>query len=336
MKNAWMLLLVLLSLSMLSPDTCQAQLFRGFGKKVEKKINNKIEQKAERHVDKTINTADRKSDESIQKTVKGDGKKNTNKEKRKTNNRSKEASTALDQNIPVRKDQAMTMISSNACNDFLWFKKGTLFEYEQKIASKTETSQMRVVGVTQSGGKTISEIVASQQTDEGPMEFTLNYVCDGSNFYIDMTAMTEQIMQQMDMNGSESDAQVKKAIESAEFDMSDGFTAIPKVLYPGMRLPDASFSFTMNVSGMEMVMNSEVTDRIVVAKETVTTKAGTFECMKIRSTTSSNMNMMGRNINAGNSTDYVWMTPEVGVVKQETHSKKNKVDFRSELSRLER
>src|SRR5699024_3530003 len=97
-----------------------------------------------------------------------------------------------------------------------------------------------------------------------------------------------------------------EVFDSAEFNVSDGFTAIPKVLYPGMRLPDASFSFTMNVSGMEMVVNSEVTDRIVVAKESVTTKAGTFECMKIKSTTSVTMNLMGRDMNTGRTTDYVW------------------------------
>src|SRR5699024_9513853 len=332
MKNAWMLLLVLLSLSMVAPDTCQAQLFKGFGRKVEKKVKNKIEQKAERHVDKTINTADRKSDESIEKAVKGDRKKKKN---RREDRRYEEASSTLAQDIPVRKEQAMTMISSSACNDSLWFKQGAYFEYEQEVASNNHTSQMRAIGVSQRGGQTASEILASQQTDEGPVEFTLNYVCDGDNFYLDMSAMSEQIMQQIDMNSSDNDAQVKEALDSAEFNVSDGFTAIPKVLYPGMRLPDASLSFTMNVSGMEMVVNSDVTDRIVVAKEAVTTKAGTFECMKIQSTTTVTMNMMGRYMNTGSTTDYVWMTPEVGVVKQETHSN-NKVDYRMILSKLER
>ena len=332
MKNIWMLLILLLSFSLLTPDTCQAQIFKGFGKKIEKKIKNKVEQKAERHVDKTINTADRKTDESIEKTIKGDRDK---KETKRDNRRGDEASATLDQNIPIRKDQAMTMISSSACNDFLWFKQGAYFEYEQEIASKNQTSKMRVIGVTQRGEKTVSEILASQQTDEGLVEFTLNYVCDGDNFYLDMSAMSEQIMQQIDVNNSGNNAQVREVFDSAEFNVSDGFTAIPKVLYPGMRLPDASFSFTMNVSGMEMVVNSEVTDRIVVAKESVTTKAGTFECMKIKSTTSVTMNLMGRDMNTGRTTDYVWMTPEVGLVKQETHSN-NKVDYRMILSKLER
>lgn len=330
MKNAWMFLLVILSLSMMQPHTSQAQILKGFGKKLEDKLNKKVEEKVDRHVDKTINTADRKSDESIEQTVKGDGNKSKN------NKKKKQETKIVQEDIPVRKDQSMSMFSSSACNDFLWFKKGSLFEYEQDIkGSRKEVSSMRVKEVTQSGGKTISEITAYQKTTDGDIEFTLHYVCDGDNFYIDMSAMYDQIMQQMQGETGGDNAQIKEMIDSAEIDVTDGFTTMPKVLYPGLKLPDASFSFTMNTSGMEVVMNSNVTDRVVVGKETVTTKAGTFESMKIRSTTSANMNMMGRNINTGNSTDYIWLAPEIGMVKQESHSK-NKLDYTMTLSRLER
>ena len=330
MKNVWMFLVVILSLSMMRPDISQAQILKGFGKKVENKLKKKVEEKADRHVDKTINTADRKSDESIEQAVKGDG------DKSKNNKKDKQKTKITQEDIPVRKDQAMNMFRSTACNDFLWFKTGSVFEYEHDAkGSRTEVSSMRVNGVTQSGGKTISEIVANQNTPEGDMELTLHYVCDGDNFYIDMSSLYEQIMQQMEGQSGGDNAQVKEMIDSAEIDVSDGFTTMPKVLYPGLKLPDASFSFTMSTSGMEVVMNSNVTDRVVVGKETVTTKAGTFECMKIRSTTSVDMNMMGRNINTGNSTDYVWLAPEVGMVKQESHSK-NKLDYTMTLSRLER
>lgn len=331
MKSAWMFLIVFLSLSILTPNNSQAQILKGFGKRVEKKLKKKVEEKADRHVDKTINTADKKSDESIKEAVKGDKK--NKKSSKKRNKKSK----SFQDTITVRKDLAMTIISSNTCNDFLWFKKGTLFEYahESKDSSSDENSRMRVKDVTHENGKTISEIITKQQTPEGDMEISLKYVCDGNNFYMDMSGMYEQIMEQMPEGTGTDNAQVKDAMDSAEFDMSDGFTAIPKVLYPGMKLPDASFSFTMNTSGMAMTMNSEVTDRVVVAKETVTTKAGTFECMKIRSSTSVQMEVMGMNQNTGQSIDYVWIAPEVGMVKQEAYSN-NKLDYRMSLVRLER
>lgn len=327
MKKTWMFLFVLFSFSMLMPDNCQAQLLKGFGKKVENKVKNKIEEKADRHVDKTINTADKKSDESIEQSIKG--------EKNKT--KKKPSKKATQDTITVRKDQAMTMIHSNTCDDFLWFKKGSLFEYEHesKGSSNKEVSKMRVKDVTHINGKTIAEITANQTSSEGDIELTLKYVCDGDNYYMDMSAMYEQIMQQMPSESGVDSAPVKEAMDSAEFDVSDGFTSIPKVLYPGMKLPDAFFSFTMNTSGMAMVMDSEVTDRVVVAKETVTTKAGTFECMKIRSTTSVEMDMMGMKHNTGESTDYVWIAPEIGVVKQEAYSN-NTLDYRMTLSKLER
>lgn len=329
MKNAWMFLLVIFSLSMMAPGNSQAQILKGFGKRVEKKIKNKVEEKADRHVDKTINTADKKSDDSIEEAIKGDNKNTT----KKSNQKSKSSQ----ETIPVRKDQAMTMIKTTACNDFLWFKPGTVFEYENdsKASSNKEVSRMRVKGVTQNNGKTISEIVTNQETPDGDIEIALKYVCDGDNFYIDMSAMYEQIMQQMPTESGGNSAPIKEAMESAEFNVSDGFTAIPKTLYPGMKLDDASFSFTMNTSGMAMVMNSEVTDRVVVAKETVTTKAGTFECMKIRSNTSVQMEVMGMKQNVGETTDYVWLAPEVGMVKQEMFSN-DKLDHRMTLTKLKR
>lgn len=57
---------VLLSILMLGNSTlCQAQLFKGFGKKLEKKIEERIERKADRHVDKALDKADKKTDEPI-------------------------------------------------------------------------------------------------------------------------------------------------------------------------------------------------------------------------------------------------------------------------------
>src|SRR3546814_18408632 len=44
---------------------CQAQLFKGFGKKLEKKVEKRIEGKADRHVDKVLDKADKKTDEPI-------------------------------------------------------------------------------------------------------------------------------------------------------------------------------------------------------------------------------------------------------------------------------
>lgn len=330
MKNAWMLLLVMLSLSILSPDTCQAQILKGFGKKVENKLKNKVEEKAERHVDKTINTADRKSDESIEKTIKGD-KKQTKKQNTK---KKKNKEVISNSNVPIRKDQAMTMFRSGACQDFLWFKEGTVFQYQQKISAHTSSnlSTMRIQSVSQQSGKTISEIHAKQESSDGDVELQLKYVCDGSNFYIDISAMYEQILQQMQQANTNTQ-QVKEAISNAELDVSEGFTAFPQTLYPGMQLPDASFKLSMNTNGMDMVMNSIVTDRVVEAKESITTSAGTFECMKIRSTSQVSMQMMGRIINTQTSTDYTWLAPEIGLVKQELYTK-NKLEYSTELTGL--
>lgn len=59
-------LLVLFGIFLLGNSSlCQAQILKGFGKKLEKKIEQRVERKADRHVDKTLDKADRKSDEGI-------------------------------------------------------------------------------------------------------------------------------------------------------------------------------------------------------------------------------------------------------------------------------
>lgn len=332
MKNLRMLLFLILSLNMAAPDTCQAQILKGFGKKVENKLKKKVEEKADRHVDKTINTADRKSDESIEKTVKGD--KNKKKaEKTKTTSKEQEKSKAT-ADVPVRKDQAIRISNASSCNDFIWFKKGSQLHYEQKASTGTMQTSMKVRNVTQQQGKTISEIQVNQNLNEEDYTLNLHYICDSDTFYLDMSAMYEQIKKQMQGMGlDDSSSEVQEAVNAAELNVSEGFTSIPKHLYQGMILPDASFEFSTQAAGMNMTIHSEATDRVVEAKEQITTPAGSFETMKIRSNNTVKMEMMGRVMSNATSIDYVWIAPEVGMVKQELYTD-GKLEFSSVLTEI--
>lgn len=93
-------------------------------------------------------------------------------------------------------------------------------------------------------------------------------------------------------------------------------------MYPGMELEDLNFSFKTNVGTSEMSFNAFVSDRQVVAKENVSTEAGTFDCLKIRSVTNTTINVMGLNQKMPESVEYLWIAPNVGMVKQEMHAGK--------------
>ena len=76
---------IFLSILMLGNITlCQAQILKGFGKKLEKKIEERIERKADRHVDKVLDKADKKTDEPIDDAL--DGKNAKNKKDKKGKN----------------------------------------------------------------------------------------------------------------------------------------------------------------------------------------------------------------------------------------------------------
>lgn len=68
---------------------CQAQILKGFGKKLEKKLEERIERKADRHVDKVLDKADKKTDEPIDDAL--DGKHGKDKKGKKGENAKGEA-----------------------------------------------------------------------------------------------------------------------------------------------------------------------------------------------------------------------------------------------------
>lgn len=159
-------------------------------------------------------------------------------------------------------------------------------------------------------------------------------ICDGDNVYLDMKAMFEQIKKQMQAMGLESEGvDAQEFMDSVNIDLSEGFSHILKYLYQGMILPDASFEFSTQTVGMEMIIRNNVTNRVVEAKEQVNTPAGSFEAMKIRSVNNVEMEFLGRVINNTSSVDYIWIAPKLCVIKQETYTD-NKLDFSNILIKV--
>lgn len=113
MKKIAIFLVLFVSFSVHS----NAQIFGGFGKKLEDKINRKIEEKVDRQVDKTINTADQKSDEKIEDVKSGKKTKNSGTASTGSKKESKNVKGAKDF-VSGTKIMATEDFSQDALGDF--------------------------------------------------------------------------------------------------------------------------------------------------------------------------------------------------------------------------
>src|SRR5690606_3433671 len=126
---------------------------------------------------------------------------------------------------------------------------------------------------TNKGSATIAEVDATMSSPNfNDLTYRMNYICDVDMLYMDIASMMKAMMEKKPEMKIES---VQDALKNVEMDFSNGFASFPKEMYPGMALEDLSFSFKTKVGVSEMSFQTVVTDRQVVGKENVTTKAGT-------------------------------------------------------------
>lgn len=306
------------------PVSVEAQVLKGFGKKLENKLEQRIERKTDRQVEKVLDKADKKTDEPIDNALhKPKGKPDAKASKTEGKKQPKQASVF--QEVVADPAQSLTLIGAN-CNDFSWFKKGAVLEYEvldNKGKLEGET-RMEVLSLRSEGSAMISQVSASMNMPHsGSIAYQMNYVCDGDKLYMDIGAMMKAMV---DNNPEirQQNQELQEALSNMEINFENGFASFPKHMYPGMKLDDLYFSFKTKSGSSEMVFQTQVTERQVVAKENVTTKAGTFECLKIRSVSHTTLNVMGVKRAMPASTEYLWVAPEVGMVRQETETGKEK------------
>lgn len=318
MKKEIIFILSLLFCVTAGTKVSEAQILKGFGKKLEKKIEQRIERKADRQVDKALDKADKKTDEPIDNVLNRPKNSKTDK-KEKTKSANKQVSFDV---VAEKPDEALLLIGGN-CQDLGWFKEGAVLEYEafDDKGRLEGTNRMEVENLSTKGSATIATVKASMKTPHfGDIEYTANYVCDGDRFYMDMGAMLKAMMEN-NPEVAKQDKSIQDQLKNIEMEFSDSFASFPKKMHPGMVLDDFEFSFKTKAGTAEMSFQALVTDRQVVAREVITTKAGRFDCLKIRSVTNGSMKVMGVNQSIPQSVDYIWIAPKVGMIKQETHSK---------------
>lgn len=145
--------------------------------------------------------------------------------------------------------------------------------------------------------------------DKKPMTVTSRVVVEGGTMYLDLESMF--------------DAALKGLGGSEKVEISSVAVKMPTEMAVGQTLEDASMRMKMGFVGMSV----EMTDGQVLARETVTTPAGTFDCFKVsQNVTSSAMGFKER------ATEISWYARGVGAVKSQTLDKNGKVTATEELT----
>ena len=337
------LLIVFVFAGLFTTDS-EAQILKKIGKKIEQQAERRMDRKVDKTINKGLDKVEEGVDNSVKEGTKKDDK-NTQKESGSNSSMAEADVTgksnflmdnepySLEEASMVKMKDGLVMVSGN-CDEYIWFKEGATMSFKTTSLNgkKQEVihSKMVVKKVYNENGKKISEVNVSG--DQG-FDMDFRYLCSGKNLYVDIAAAMKQAMKKAGQDNPQSNA----VLDNMEMGFGDGFMDIPKNMYPGQKLNDVKFTMKTNASGADMTVISNLTERKVGAKETITTPAGTFECMPISGLRKSSMKVMGMNRNMGKPTkETIWYSPGIGMVKSENYDEKGKLETSQILTEFKR
>lgn len=207
------------------------------------------------------------------------------------------------------------------CGDYIWFKKGASMIYKTIIAEPRSSfeSQFTVTNIYNEGNLLIADLEIKKSSNNLFVDDGVNYMkfkCSGENLYLDFAFDLKQ--------------KIKKEYPGTPIysrpNQEKEYISLPKSLTPDLKLDDAVFSLKVTKDNAEIELTTSLTDRKVEGKETITTPAGTFECTRITGTRTNQIIEKNVTKKLGDpSKEYLWLSPKVGIVKQENHSLNGKL-----------
>lgn len=211
--------------------------------------------------------------------------------------------------------------AQDVCSKYYPMAEGSSFEYTNydKKGKVDGITHYKISSVSSLGDATQATLDLKLSDKKGKEVYNLNYnfTCENNVVKIDYKSLfPAQMIQQY----SEMDI---------EMDISGTDIELPNDLNVGEELADANVTINMNMSGIKMEISVDQINRKVISKETVTTAAGTFDCMVLSETTKSKV--MGANIELNTK---LWLAEGVGMVKQETYKKNGDLMSKTELSKF--
>jgi hypothetical protein len=213
-------------------------------------------------------------------------------------------------------------LSAQGCMSSEYLTKGTHWEVANfdKKGKNTGLVKYDILNVSHNGEQSFWEIKTQvfDEKEESINEGTFELVCENGIYKMDMSQMLP--------------AETMQSLQSMEVEMDGSTINYPTEKDVNTILDDAYITLTAATSGM-VVMNMKltITDRKIEGIETITTEAGTFECLKITERTKLENKMFNREYSS-----ITWFLPGFGVVKSESYDKKDKLMGSSQLTALTR
>ena len=198
-----------------------------------------------------------------------------------------------------------TLNAQSGCSKYYPFKEGTKAEittYDKK-GKKAAVIDYTVLNKTQTSKGEVATMQSTIKDEKGKViaETEYDVTCDGSKIAIDYKSMVSPMMMEQ--------------FKNMDYDISGTDLEIPNNLSVGQTLPDAQMLMKISMSGINMNMELNITNRKVIGKENVTTPAGTFDCYVLTSDTTTKMGV------SQTSSGKQWIAEGVGMVKQEDYQK---------------
>lgn len=223
---------------------------------------------------------------------------------------------------------------AQSCTDHAVFQQGTVLSVahfnrkgkELGVQTSTIESTAPIDGGMRARIRTSSTLKGAPDDD-----VTIDFTCKGETITVDMRSFVppEQV----------------QAYEGWEVQVDSEDLAYPSALSAGQKLPDGKITMRMTMPGAEagqvgvpsgVTFDVQVTNRKVEGKESVTTRAGTFDAWKITYDTSFEMKGALPMAIRSQGTHVEWYAPELGTTVKSESSRKGKLQSSTELKKLER
>lgn len=212
------------------------------------------------------------------------------------------------------------VLSAQDCNTYYRFIENATYEYGyfDKKGKPDGRDVHKVTNLTTSADGTLTAELSSKYIPEKKkaevFETNSSISCKDGIIQMDLSMNMSSLMSQY---------------QNMDVTLEGTPLELPYNLEVGQTLPDATTKIKTGMNGMNLMsVTMSVTDRKVESKETITTPAGTYECLKISQTTSMKT-IMSKTFH---TVDYY--AEGVGLIRSETYSKNGKLESTRELLSL--
>lgn len=209
------------------------------------------------------------------------------------------------------------------CNEFYPIKENVRYEYDhfdrkEKLTVRTVNTFKNISGSGSNMKAIMVQEIIDARKNKSLGTSESEWICENGVLHFTMNSMS-----MMDDGKTGADTGIKVEVTGDKMD-------VPSNLKVGQTLKDMKYNVKMDMSGMTL-MNREfrVKDRKVELRETVTTPAGAFDCLKVTSVTTSE-----KGIGNGTVKSAMWFAKDAGMIKSESYNDDGKMTSRQILSKI--